>query len=147
MDIIARLTELFETLDKSDLPNKSELKAEVKCCIYAMMHYFSVVSNEQLHYLENPKDNLNMTSMMVLEKQRNEAHDAAINACSRINGICSEVNTEVICDFDTNDRRKVAEFCGLVAGELFFSNIGNETTLKDYLAFAYRNLYDTEAFT
>ncbi|WP_034450188.1 DUF3232 domain-containing protein [Butyrivibrio sp. AE2032] len=135
MDIIARLTELFETLDKSDLPNKAELKAEVKCCIDAMMHYFSVVSNEQLHYLENPKDNLNMTSMMVLEKQRSEAHDAAINACSKINEICSEVNTEVICDFDTNDRRKVAEFCGIVTGALFFSNINSMVMFGRWLQF------------
>ena len=135
MDIIARLTELFETLDKSDLPNKAELKAEVKCCIDAMMHYFSVVSNEQLHYLENPKDNLNMTSMMVLEKQRSEAHDAAINACGRINEICKELDEGVICDIDTNDRRKVAEFCGLITGTLFFSNINSKETYARWLQF------------
>ena len=144
MDINKRLIDLFEKLDNSDLADKAELKAEVKCCIDAMMHYFSVVSDEQLHCLE--KTNNNLTSFMMLEKKRSESHDDAINACSRINNICHEVKLDDVFDFDTTDRRKVAEACGLLAGELYFSNLDNEITLKDYVAFADRNLYDTECF-
>lgn len=144
MDINKRLIDLFKKLDNSELTNKAELKAEVKCCVDAMMQYFSVVSDEQLHCIE--KTNNNLTSIMMLEKKRSKAHDDAINACSRINDICHEVKLDEVFDFDTTDRRKVAAACGLLAGELYFSNLDNETTLKDYVTFADRNLYDTECF-
>jgi len=124
MDIVKRVDALYEALDNSALTDKAELKAEVKCCIDAMMHYFSVVSDQQLRYLGNSKNKLNISYMKGIEKLRSESHDDAINACSRLNEICREVNVDDVCDFDTNDRRKVAEFCGLLAGELFFSNLG-----------------------
>lgn len=123
MDIVKRVDALYEALDNSSLTDKAELKAEVKCCIDAMMHYFSVVSDEKIYFLENAKGDPDRSSIVFLEKRRSEAHDDAINACSRLNEICREVNVDDVCDFDTNDRRKVAEFCGLLAGELFFSNI------------------------
>lgn len=123
MDIVKRVDALYEALDNSSLTDKAELKAEVKCCIDAMMHYFSVVSDEKIYSLENAKGDPDRSSIVFLEKRRREAHDDAINACSRLNEICREVNVDVIYDFDTNDRRKVAEFCGILAGELFFSNI------------------------
>ena len=52
MDIVKRVDALYEALDNSSLTDKAELKAEVKCCIDAMMHYFSVVSDEKIHFLE-----------------------------------------------------------------------------------------------
>jgi len=122
MNVVKRVTDLYEALDNSSLSNKAEIKAEVKCCIDAMMHYFAVVSDEKIYYLGNANNKLDKTSIMVMEKRRSEAHDDAINACSRLNEICGEVDFDSICDFDTTDRRKVAEFCGSLAGELFLSN-------------------------
>lgn len=142
MDTVKRVTDLYEALDNSSLTNKAELKAEVKCCIDATMHYFSVVSDEKIYFLGNAKGNPNRSSIMFMEKRRSEAHDDAINACSRVNEICREVNVDDVCDFDTNDRRKVAEFCGILAGELFFSHIDNEITLRDYLTTSDKNLLD-----
>ncbi len=123
MNIVKRVTDLYEALDNSSLSNKAEIKAEVKCCIDAMMHYFSVVSDEKICFMGNAKGDPNRSSIMFMEKRRSEAHDDAINACSRLNEICREVGVNAVCDFDTNNRRKVAEFCGVLAGELFLSNI------------------------
>ena len=142
MDINKRLIDLFKKLDNSELANKAELKAEVKCCVDAMMHYFSVVSDEQLHCLE--KTNSNLTSIMMLGKKRSEAHDDAINACSRLNELCREVNVDKICDFDITDRRRVAEFCGFVVSELFYSNINCKDPMASWLSFADKTMADEE---
>ena len=107
MDIVKRVSDLYEALDNSSLTDKVELKAEVKCCIDAMMHYFSIVSDEKIYYLGNANNKPNKASIVVMEKKRSEAHDDAINACSRLNEICREVGVNAVCDFDTNDRRKI----------------------------------------
>lgn len=127
MDLNKRITNLF-----GFLPDKE--CHEAKACIDAFWGYYSIVVNEQRFVLEKPEDELDYTYMKVLEKQRSEAHDAAINACSRLNELCREVNADKICDFDITDRRKVAEFCGFVVSELFYSNIN----CKDPMASCFR---------
>lgn len=144
MDINKRLVDLFEKLDNSDFVNKAELKAEVKCCIDAMILYFSVVSDEQLHCIE--KTNNNLTSFVMLEKKRSEAHDDAINACSRLNELCREVNVDKICDFDITDRRRVAEFCGFVVSELFYSNINCKDPMASWISFENPEVSDSDVF-
>ncbi len=132
MDINKRITDLFESL-----PDKE--RHEAKACIDAIVVYFQIVVNEQRYSLETPKVELNCAFMKVLEKQRSEAHDAAINACSRLNELCSEVNVDKICDFDISDRRKVAEFCGFVVSELFYSNINCKDPVASWISFADKN--------
>ena len=129
MDLNKRITNLF-----GFLPDKE--CHEAKACIDAFWGYYSIVVNEQRFVLEKPEDELDYTYMKVLEKQRSEAHDAAINACSRLNELCREVNADKICDFDITDRRKVAEFCGFVVSELFYSNINCKDPMASWLSFA-----------
>lgn len=116
MNLNKRITDLFESLPDNG-------RHEAKACFDAILGYFLVVVNEQRYSLETPKDELDFAYMKVLEKQRSEAHDAGINACNRLNELCREVNVDKICDFDINDRRQVAVFCGFVVSGFFYSNI------------------------
>ena len=129
MDLIKRLTELFDAL-----PDKEH--HEVKVCIEAFIGYYKAVVNEQRYCLETPKDEFDYLRVKLLEKCRSEAHDAAINACSRLNELCQESNVEKICDFDVTDRKKVAEFCGFVLSTLFYSNINCEDPMASWISFS-----------
>ncbi len=124
-----RITDLFESLSDNG-------RHEAKACIDAVLGYYSIVVNEQRYSLETPKDELDFAYMKVLEKQRSEAHDTAINACSRLNELCQEANVEKICDFDVTDRKKVAEFCGFVLSTLFYSNIYCKDPMASLLSFS-----------
>ena len=135
MDLYKRITALFESLTDKE-------RHEAKACFDAILGYFLIVVNEQRYSLETPKVELNCALMNSLEKQRSEAHDAAINACSRLNELCREVNVDKICDFDINDRRQVAEFCGFVVSELFYSNINCNDPMASWLSFADKTMAD-----
>ena len=130
-----RITDLFESLSDNG-------RHEAKACIDAFWGYYSIVVNEQRYSLETPKDELDYTYMKILEKQRSEAHDAGINACSRLNELCREVNVDKICDFDITDRRRVAEFCGFVVSELFYSNIICKDPMASWLSSADKTMAD-----
>lgn len=135
MELNKRITDLFESLPDNG-------RHEAKACFDAILGYFLIVVNEQRYSLETSKDELNCAFMKVLEKQRNEAHDAAINACSRLNELCQEANVEKICDFDVTDRKKVAEFCGFVLSTLFYSNINCKDPMASWLSFADKTMVD-----
>lgn len=135
MDLNKRITDLFESLPDNG-------RHEAKACFDAILGYFLIVVNEQRYSLETPNDELDFAYMKVLEKQRSVAHDAAINACSRLNELCREVKVDKICDFDVTDRRRVAEFCGFVVGELFYSNINCKDPMASWLSFADKTMAD-----
>ena len=132
MDINKRITELFESLPDYE-------RHEAKVCIDALIGYYSAVIKEQRYSLETPKNGLDFGYMKTLNKWRSEAHDAAINACNRINELSCEVNVDKICDFDITDRRKVAEFCGFVVSELFYSNINCNDPIASWFYFSQTN--------
>jgi len=135
MNLNKRITNLLGSLPDNE-------RHEAKACFDAILGYFLIVVNEQRYSLETPKVELNCAFMKVLEKQRSEAHDAAINACSRLNELCCEVNVDKICDFDITDRRRVAEFCGFVVSGFFYSNINSKEPLASWLSFADKTMAD-----
>ena len=124
--MIKHITSFYKALECSEIPNKEELKREAKCCFDAIRHYVSVVSDEQFYCVEYPYEGFNAPYRKMLEKQRSEAHDAAINACSRLNEISRALNIGDFCYIDINDRKKVAGFCGYIASSLYFYNIQYE---------------------
>lgn len=130
-----RITDLFKSLSDNG-------RHEAKACIDALLGYCSIVVNEQRYNLETSKVELDYAYMKALEKQRSEAHDTAINACSRLNELCLEINVDKICDFDITDRRRVAEFCGFVASGLFYSNINCKDSMASWLSFADKTMAD-----
>lgn len=146
MNTTKQIEGLYKALNDSELPNKEELKREAGCCINSLIDYFHTVVDEQLYYSSTTVDERNSFIMKQKDEQRSEKHDACIRACSRINEVCRMLKFSEIFDFDMKDRRKVAATCGLIAGELFFSNLNNEGTLKDYLTFADRNIHDLDIF-
>lgn len=135
MNLNKRITNLLGSLPDNE-------RHEAKVCFDAIVGYFLIVVNEQRYSLETPKVELNCAFMKVLEKQRSEAHDAAINACSRLNELCCEVNVDKICDFDITDRRRVAVFCGFVVSGFFYSNINSKDPMASWLSFADKTLAD-----
>ncbi len=135
MKLNKRITNLLGSLPDNE-------RHEAKVCFDAIVGYFLIVVNEQRYSLETPKDELDFAYMKVLEKQRSEAHDAGINACSRLNELCREVNVDKICDFDITDRRRVAEFCGFVVSGFFYSKINSKEPLASWLSFADKTMAD-----
>lgn len=130
MDLIKQLTELFEALPDKEM-------VDVNVCLDAFVGYYLSVVIQQRDYLvtPTPKDECDIGLCKIREKSRSNAHDAAINACSRLNELCKEVNVEMICDFDVTDRKKVAEFCGFVLSTLFYSNINCKDPVTSWLSF------------
>ena len=143
MDINKRITKLLGFLPANEWH-------EARVCIETLEAYCVLVVEEQLQLkiletIKNEEGNSNyFANLKQWEKWRSEAHDAAINACSRLNELCSEVNVDKICDFDISDRRKVAEFCGFVVSELFYSNINCKDPVASWISFANRTGADEE---
>ena len=143
MDFNKRIPELFESLPANEW-------YEARVCIETLKDYCVLVVEEQLQLkiletIKNEEGNSNyFANLKQWEKCRSEAHDAAINACSRLNELCREVNVDKICDFDITDRRRVAEFCGFVVSELFYSNINCKDPMASWLSFADKTMADEE---
>ena len=141
MDFNKRITELFESLPANEW-------YEARVCIETLKDYCVLVVEEllQLKILETLKNedgnSIHFVDMKFWEKRRSETHDAAINACSRLNELCQEANVEKICDFDVTDRKKVAEFCGFVLSSLFYSNINCKDPVNSWLSFADKTMAD-----
>ena len=146
MEIKKQIEELYKALNNSERTDKAELKREIGCCINSLIVYFNAVVSEQLYYSSTDDKERKVYEMKLRDEQRSEKHDDCIRACARLNEICRLVNVSEIFDFDIKDRRKVAATCGLIAGELFFSNLNNEGALKDCLTFADRNIHDLDVF-
>ena len=66
--------------------------------------------------------------------QRTMLHDEVIFYCARFNEICSELNIKRLCDFDLEDRAKVAQFCGYVVCSLYFDNIKEDAAVNEWLS-------------
>lgn len=137
MDFNKRITELFESLPANEW-------YEARVCIETLKVYSVLVVNEKLNFLTSfdYEEGICLADMRFWEKYRSDAHDAAINACSRLNELCQKANVEKICDFDVTDRKKVAEFCGFVLSTLFYSNINCKDPMASWLSFADKTMAD-----
>ncbi len=136
MEIKMQIEKLYKALNDSELPDKAELKREIGCCINSLIDYYHTVVNEQLYYSSTAADERNSFIMKQKDEQRSEKHDDCIRSCARLNEICQAVGVEPLCDFDITDRRRVAEFCGFVVSELFYSNINCKDPMASWLSFS-----------
>ena len=137
MNLNKRITDLFESLPDNE-------RHEAIVCFETLKVYSELVVNEKLNLLTSfdYEEGICLADMRFWEKYRSDAHDAAINACSRLNELCQEANVEKICDFDVTDRKKVAEFCGFVLSTLFYSNINCKDPMASWLSFADKTMAD-----
>lgn len=124
---------IFEALAVSGFPNKEDLRIEVLGCIKSFISYFDDVVNEQIYYSATAKDKQDICIMKAHDERRRKAHDLCIASCVRLNSICDEMNIDKICDFDVEDRKQVAEFAGLIACDLYFTNIKCGESLTNWL--------------
>lgn len=69
------------------------------------MYSYSLVGKRELKRSET----FNMSRK---DRHRSNAHDRCILACRNINDMCEKHGVPAICDFDTDDRHKVARFVG-----------------------------------
>ena len=131
MDLINRFTELLKVIPADEFH-------EAIVCFETLKIYSVLVVEERLSFLEtfHYEEGIPLHDTKFWNKLRSDAHDAAINACSRLNELCQEVNVDKICDFDVTDRKKVAEFCGFVLSTLFYSNINCKDPMASWLSFA-----------
>lgn len=69
------------------------------------MYSYSLAGKRELKRSE-------MFNMSRKDRHRSDAHDRCILACRNINDMCEKHGVPAICDFDTDDRHKVARFTG-----------------------------------
>ena len=125
---------LCEVIYKSDLPNKADLLHEFNACVYSIDEYFDIVMQEQWYYSTTPKEEQTKYNCDRPDEQRRKfAHDDCVSACAHLNEICSQLGIENICDFDTSDRRKVAEFAGYIICMFYFTNINTNDPMTEWL--------------
>lgn len=126
MDINKRISELYDAIHRSDFENKADLELNAGLSLAYLSHYFDVISNEKFEYLRAHGEDINDFIIRVMELERSEAGYRAVNACGWLNELCHKLNIDVICDFDTSDIRKVAEFCGLFRKGLYSPYIDSD---------------------
>lgn len=125
---------LCEAIYKSDLPNKSDLMHEFNACVTYIDEYFDIVMQEQEYYSTTTKEEQTKYNCdRPDELRRIFAHDDCVSACTHLNEICLQLGIENICDFDTSDRRKVAEFAGYIICMFYFNNINTNEPMTDWL--------------
>lgn len=146
MNITKQIEGLYKALNDSELPDKAELKCEIGCCINSLIDYYHTVVNEQLYYSSTAADERNSFIMKQKDEQRSEKHDDCIRSCARLNEICQAAGVEPLCDFDITDRRRVAEFCGFVVSELFYSNINCKDSMASWISFENPDVSDSDVF-
>lgn len=66
-----------------------------------------------------------------LDTNRKQSHDIAISSCNQLNRLCETVNVDKICDFDTSDRYKVADFIGNFINEMYNEGIKKRNITLD----------------
>ena len=127
------VTRLFETLEASELTEKDEFKRKIVSCIDMLERYYQIVIREEIYYSSMPVEEFNATMVNAYDSRRRAAHDECVAACKRLNEICAILNIEKICKVDVEDRAQVAQFCGYIISNLYFSNIRCDENLIKWL--------------
>ncbi len=125
---------IFDAIDKSDVENKDKMKNEVWSCVFDFNNYFECVVREYFYYSSTPKEKQRAVDMIIRDRQRRSEHDLCIYDCTMLNMMCSSLNIDNICDFDLEDRAKVAQFCGYVVFSLYFDNIKEDAAVNEWLS-------------
>lgn len=127
------VTKLFEALEASELAEKDEIKRKIVSCIDMLERYYQIVIREEMYYSSSPVEKLNVTMLKTYDSRRKAAHDDCIAACYLLNEICVILNIEKICNVNVEDRTQVAQFCGYIISNLYFSNIRCDEDLIKWL--------------
>lgn len=140
------LSEFFERLEATSLSNKEEIRAGAKHDLNVFINYFNTVVSEAVYYSTTPKDDLNTYMMKNYDETRREEHNRCVQACFELNKYCEQIGFPKICDFELEDRHKIAEFCGFVVSSFYYGNIGIERSFDDLVQeFAHNVPDDDEA--
>ena len=128
------LAYIFEAINKSDAENKDKMKNEVWSCVSDFNTYFECVVRENCYYSSTPKEKQRAADMIIRDRQRRSNHDLCMYDCAVLNMICSSLDIGNICDFDLEDRAKVAQFCGYVVSSLYFGNIRKDDEVDEWMS-------------
>jgi hypothetical protein len=148
MDFNKRIQGLTEAIERSDVPNKEDLRNGVEDCVSSLVMYFSKVVDSEVYYTTNiSTDSYNCCVMDSKETEKRLAMAAARISCVRLNEICRKASVPDICDFDTGNDLKITKFCGLAAGSLYFADINCRLSLGTCFSFADTDAPDSDVFT
>ncbi len=134
MKMYKPLAYIFEAIDKSDVENKADLMRDVWFGILTFFSYFRSVGESNIYYSNNLQEKLNIEWKNSLYEQRTILHDEVMFYCTRLNEICFELNIKRLCDFDLEDRAKVAQFCGYIVCSLYFGNIKEDVAVNEWMS-------------
>ena len=128
------LTYIFDAIDESDVKNKADLMRDVWNGVLTFSSYFRCVGESNIYYSKYLQETLNIGWKNSLYEQRTMLHDEVMFYCTRLNEICSELNIKRLCDFDLEDRAKVAKFCGFIVCSLYFGNIKEDEAVNEWMS-------------
>lgn len=128
------LAYIFDAIDKSDAENKIDLMRDVWYGVLTFSSYFRCVGESNIYYSQNLREKLNIGWKNSLYEQRTMLHNEVIFYCAKLNEICSELNIKRICDFNLEDRAKVAQFCGFIVCSLYFGNIKEDLAVNEWMS-------------
>ena len=128
------LAYIFDAIDKTYFENKADLMRDVWYGVLTFSSYVRCVGESSIYYSHNLQEKLNIRWTKYQYEQRTILHDEVIYYSARINEICSELNIKRLCNFDLEDRTKVAQFCGFIVCSLFFGNIKQDAAVNEWLS-------------
>lgn len=128
------LSYIFDAIDESDVENKADLMRDVWYGVLTFSSYFRCVGESSTYYSQNLQEKLNIGWSKYQYEQRSMLHDEVMFYCTRLNEICSELNIKRLCDFDLEDRAKVALFCGYIVCSLYFGNIKKDEAVNEWMS-------------
>lgn len=128
------LAYIFDAIDESDVTNKTNLVRDVWFGVLTFSLYLRCVGESNIYYSQNLQEKLNIGWTRYQNEQRTMLHDEVMFYCARLNEICSELNIKRLCDFDLEDRAKVAQFCGFIVCSLYFGNIKEDKAVNEWLS-------------
>ena len=128
------LNYIFNAIDESDVENKTDLMRDVWYGVLTFSSYVRCVGESSIYYSQNLQEKLNIRWTKYQYEQRTILHDEAMFYCTRLNEICSELNIKRLCDFDLEDRTKVAQFCGYIVCSLYFGNIKEDVAVNEWMS-------------
>lgn len=130
---IYNLLNAIKNSDLSDMDKKDDLTTVVKRLNTFPKYVNSVVTMQNrmaiLRFTKEGQEYRDEVSK--LDLNRRNCHEAAIISCNFLNNMAKEYNVEAICDIDTTDRYKVADFVGDIVMETYLDGIGKNLSFDE----------------
>ncbi|MCM1430344.1 MAG: DUF3232 domain-containing protein [Muribaculaceae bacterium] len=127
------ITEIFDKLKETRNDDEKIQDCKVlTACLNSFGDYFNHIVKMNIY----SKSVISWTSVSEymykhMDEERRNLHDVAIQSCREINEICKKYNIPLVCDFDIDNRYKVAEFIACIITNAYLEGIHCEKSFDE----------------